>query len=852
MRPDPPGQGDMKGGPREREPNPRGYQGVGLGALLNAGVSLLPEGTRPILGEVTLRGLPFAIGQDPELCYLALGEGLAQLASIPIAGPARTLVFAHRLLESPIMAGGPVGIPVAELRFSYEDGSTHDVVIRDRFEIAALPLTWGQLPFRAVPDTYDRLRERYQGPYEGTGWHQTGVMQASPRDYWLWAWINPHPERSLRAVEVAAHGPRFVIAGISRGHMQEHPLALPGTRVVRIEIDQGLFAARVPIEIGVDVDRGESTYAYTLSGQTVHDFLTDPLKGFGEPQNPRATPAYVNVAALPSATLTLKQGDETLSSMRWADVLTGEEQVAGPSRIRLIDPGRNWVRTKIIDRDTGESRPCRVHFRSPDGVPYAPYGHHPHVGGDLGTWHIDVGGDVRLGQITYAYIDGTCEGWLPRGEALVDVACGFEYEPLRTRVRIEPGQQELTLSLKRLSDLKTQRWFSGDTHVHFLSTQGAHFEARGEDLNVVNLLLSQWGHLFTNAEEFTGEASVSRDGQTIVYAAQENRQHILGHLTLLGLKHPVMPWCSDGPDEAEMGGTLEVTLSEWADRCHEQGGTVLLPHMPNPNGEPAAMIATGRVDAVEFMQGDRYNHAEYYRYLNGGYRLPLVGGTDKMSADVPVGLYRTYVNIPPDEEFTYASWCRNLARGRTFLSAGPLLSFTVEGAIPGDTVHVGASGTVEVEAEVVSIFPVHTLEIVQNGQVVASSDDPKGSRRLRIRTSLRIDGDSWLAARAGGPSYFELIQHRDGERSGVMAHTSPVYVRCGEHYKAFSEATVQYMLTLIDGSLTYIQELSPQHADDRVTHHHGQHDHIAHLSLPFLQARDALLRRIHEEGGRHD
>ena len=32
-----------------------------------------------------------------------------------------------------------------------------------------------------------------------------------------------------------------------------------------------------------------------------------------------------------------------------------------------------------------------------------------------------------------------------------------------------------------------------------------------------------------------------------------------------------------------------------------------------------------------------YGHLEYYRYLNCGYKLPLVGGTDKMSSDVPVG-----------------------------------------------------------------------------------------------------------------------------------------------------------------------------------------------------------------------
>ena len=56
------------------------------------------------------------------------------------------------------------------------------------------------------------------------------------------------------------------------------------------------------------------------------------------------------------------------------------------------------------------------------------------------------------------------------------------------------------------------------------------------------------------------------------------------------------------------------------------------------------------------------NHSHYYRYLNCGYRLPLVGGTDKMSNDVPVGAYRTYVYIPEDEEFNYDNWCTNVAK----------------------------------------------------------------------------------------------------------------------------------------------------------------------------------------------
>ena len=391
--------------------------------------------------------------------------------------------------------------------------------------------------------------------------------------------------------------------------------------------------------------------------------------------------------------------------------------------------------------------------------------------------------------------------------------------------------------------MNAQRWFSGDSHVHFLSTQGSHTESSAEDLNVLNLLQSQWGSLFTNTEEFTGRPSVSQDGDNIVYISQENRQHFLGHMILWGLKRPVMPWCSDGPGEAELGGTMETTLSHWADSCHAQGGTVILPHFPNPNGEPAALIATGRVDGIEMIRHARFNHVEYYRYLNCGYRLPLVGGTDKMSSDVAVGMYRTYVQIP-DEEFNYDSWCRNVARGRTFLSGGPIIHIAVDGREVGETADISGPGTIEVEAWAESILPIHTLEIVQQGRVVASTESRSGTRRLELRERVRVDGHTWLAARCGGPGYYEAVPHHDDWRRGVFAHTSPVYVACGGQWQMFDREAAQYMLTLIDGDLAYIGELAPQHRPGTVTHHHGEDDHLAFLQRPFLEAREAIQSRM--------
>jgi hypothetical protein len=572
--------------------------------------------------------------------------------------------------------------------------------------------------------------------------------------------------------------------------------------------------------LDVDVDRGAATYPQPLPGE-------DDRAGWGASEGQAA---FTSIAALPSATVAVRWGDAELGRVRWGDVERDGRADAGRVSLELAEGGRNWVQVRVVDDATGRPVHCRVHFRSPGGIPYQPHGHHNHVTQNLGSWHYDVGGDVRLGQRTYAYIDGTCQGWLPRGEVVVDVARGFEYEPLRQTVRIEPGQRDLTLRIGRVADLASEGWWSGDSHVHFLSTAGAQLEQRGEDLRVVNVLQTQWGALFTNTEEFSGRPSVT-DGY-VTYIGQENRQNELGHLVLWGMTEPIMPWCSDGPDEAELGGALDTTLSDWADRTHAQGGTVVVAHFPNPNGEPATLVATGRADAVEMLAQSDDGMLEYYRYLNSGYRLPLVGGTDKMTSGVPVGLYRTYARL--DEEFSYEAWCRAVRSGRTFLSGGPLVTLSVDGRQPGDTVGLSGPGTVSVHATVRSIFPLRSLEVVQNGEVVMRAD-ADGGRQAEISGDLRIHGNSWLACRA-----FGVDQHLDDWSRPVFAHTSPVYIACGGKWAMADPEGLGYIRTLVEGAREYVRHTAVRRDDRVTTHHHGQASHLAWLERPFDEALRAL------------
>ena len=828
------------------------YQPLDLSRHCNAGVSLLHDETLP-LGSQTLHGLPFQIGPaqpTADRCLLSFGSEAVREMEIEVGCQANRIVFAHRLLESKIEQGGPIGEQVGEYVFHLKGGEEVRAPVRERFEICAVP-PGRATPFLASPDHGDEVLPRYEGEWEQAGRRQTEGQRAAPRWFALWVWKNPQPDKTVDKITVTATGRAFVVGAITIGRVDEDPICREGLRDVMITLQKPEDADR-PFELEVEVDRGVVTYPYPLPEASAEQFLDDDRKGWGEAQSEKSSPSQVEIAATPSATVTVKNAGETLGGVRWGDVLEkGSAESNSRLKVEIVDRGRNWVHTTVVDDDTGKPVPCRIHFRSPEGIAYAPHGHHAHVNSNLGSWHFDVGGDVRLGQATYAYTDGTCQGWLPRGEVIVDVARGFEYEPLRTKLEVKPGQRQLELRLKRWCHMNEDRWFSGDSHVHFLSRQGSHMEANGEDLNVVNMLQSQWGSLFTDTQEFSGEASVSNDGKSIVYVSQENRQHFLGHLILWGLKKPVMPWCSDGLGEAELGGSLEVTMSDWADQTHAQGGTVVIPHLPNPNGEPATLIATGRADAIEMLRHGEYEHNEWYRYLNCGYKLPLVGGTDKMSNDVPVGIYRTYAHIPPDEEFTYDNWCKSVAAGRTFHSGGPMIRFSVDGHRVGDTIDLpGNGGTVEVEAEAESILPIHTLQVVQEGRVVASTEEREGARKLSLRAQVKVEGHSWLAARCSGPNYNSL-PHHDGWGRGIFAHTSPIYVACGEEWWMFNEETAQYMLTLMDGCIQYVRNTSRQLPAGSATHHHGEEDHMAYLERPFQQGIEAIHKRMHKLGIQH-
>jgi hypothetical protein len=316
---------------------------------------------------------------------------------------------------------------------------------------------------------------------------------------------------------------------------------------------------------------------------------------------------------------------------------------------------------------------------------------------------------------------------------------------------------------------------------------------------------------------------------------------VLGHISLLGYGGRIIaPMTTGGPDESALGDPIEVLLTEWARQCHEQGGLVVLPHFPNPRAEHAASIVSGDIDALEMTSWgdlysgiDPYSLSDWYRYLNCGYLVAAVGGTDKMSASTAVGAVRTYARLDTDKPFTYDHWMQAVKRAETFVTYGPLLDMRVEGQPMGSRIEMPSSGgTVDVTWEASSVtIPMSRVELVVNGEIRESVAVP--ADRAHGQWSVRVEKSSWLALLIRGcyPDKPELI----------AAHSSPVMIPvAGSEFLAAADAVT--ILEQIEGALAYLDTVGTRAED------------VAYkrMRMVLTATHRSLHNRMHQSGQYHD
>ncbi len=816
-------------------------------------------------GKQVFRGIPFLLGPEDvtKKSRIALSSQPASWTTrsveLPLNQKAAYVCLAQFCDWDPTERPAPgedvmerVGQLLAEAILVYADGSEQRLPIRRRFEVNSPSVGWGHLPFHAAPHRSD-VPTKLDDPLKNAqlwGDLQTGVWDSNysedpALDFWATLWLcaleNPSPDRELKALRIESRdADPLLICGLTLFQGSENPLRYERLSLYRITLPEANAADAERWQVSVDL----GLVARTSAGRAFEPetWLVHPRIGLGDEAgfSQPTRHIFAEVTASSEATLWL---DDTKTGKRYAfqlsNAIPGQELPArtGGAQVEILERHKVWIHGRVVDSATQRPTPVRIAFLSKDGRYIPPYGHRTEINN---AWFQDYGADVKWHGGSFAVIDGTFQVELPVGEVYLEMSKGFEYRGVRKKLTIEPSQRELNLEISHLLDFRSQGWVSADSHVHFLSPSTGVLEGQAEGLNLINLLAAQWGDLFTNVGDMPQGPVKSSDGETMVWVGTENRQHILGHLGLLGGHgEPVYPMSASGPGESYIGDPVWNSLSQWADACRKREGLVVAVHFPYPTAELAADIVMDKIDAVEMWPTNMSEHfnslrfLEWYRYLNCGYRLPAVGGTDKMGAWTPVGANRAYAYIGQDE-LTFANWAKAVRQGNTFMTSGPLLTFHTDGKTPGDEISLGAGGgSVEVRAQATSYVPIHRLEVIMNGRIVASREEKAGSQNMTLSESVRVPGPGWLAARCA--SRVERV-----ESMRVAAHTSAVYVGVrGE--ELFSPTVAAYLLTLIDGSETWIKNLATRPDPER----------LAGVLKVFSGARERLHRRLHEHGIKH-
>ena len=399
----------------------------------------------------------------------------------------------------------------------------------------------------------------------------------------------------------------------------------------------------------------------------------------------------------------------------------------------------------------------------------------------------------RRDPARWSYASGKFRLRAPAGKIRISIRRGLEYLPIDEELELEAGQTlRRTFALKRWAHMEREGWHSGDTHIHMLDPPSALFEMQAEDLRVGHVLVLEHMGKIYSAEHFRGELDPISDPRHLVYYNQEYRNQTLGHVSLLSLKKLVEPISTGGlavpettvyrysylrpsrkgfPRSGQDGWPDSLVLDAMRE-THQQGGLVNWAHLRPAQLEFPIDMVFGEIDTADILTHTRLPQTLklWYALLNCGFRLPATAGTDRIGPEEPVGHQRVYVKL--DGPLAYPAWMEGLRQGRSFVTNGPMVSLSVDGRGPGETLTLGKRRVLGIEARAHSLRPFERLEIIVNGKVAASVPARDQGRHAELSLDYPAEQSVWIAARCmgGSPEETSIWTHP------LFAHANPVYI----------------------------------------------------------------------------
>ncbi|MFV1987088.1 MAG: CehA/McbA family metallohydrolase [Gemmatimonadota bacterium] len=457
-------------------------------------------------------------------------------------------------------------------------------------------------------------------------------------------------------------------------------------------------------------------------------------------------------------------------------------RAGGPAEaVRVVswDWGEETARVRVRTSVDGRASATRLSVVDGSGHPAVPDASAPRFEGQSGR--------------VFFYSPGVVELTVPAGPILVSAVRGLATPEVVRTVEATPGSvTEVSLELTSIWDAGAAGWVSGEHHFHL--NYGGPYDLdpadlvplmRGEDLDIATPLLANLHNRFEDQDlwgwEKAGEAPLIRFGQEV-------RSHFLGHLGLIETQELFWPWVW-GPGY-EVYGADDRENAEALSFARAQGGMAYYVHpvsRQNPFADdglisiPIELIADavlGDLDAIELvcLWSDELGTADvWYRFLNLGIPVAPTAGSDVMLdyyRTMAVGTTRVYANT--GGALNWPAYVAALKEGRSFVTNGPLLELDVGGVGPGGVIAPGgvvAPNGVAFEVTVRSATAVERIEVLVNGEIVASGPGLTEAGETTFSGDITLPAGGWVAARAvGGETAWPSMD------SYPFAHTSPVWI----------------------------------------------------------------------------
>lgn len=390
--------------------------------------------------------------------------------------------------------------------------------------------------------------------------------------------------------------------------------------------------------------------------------------------------------------------------------------------------------------------------------------------------------------MVFFYSSGETVIQAPIGKLTITAVHGFETTKYTQTIEIEEGTNGTVIDLPRIWDASEAGWYSGDNHFHLnyggtnrLDPNDILIDLKAEGIDIGYSLVANLGNRFLEENLIIWK----NDGLPMLRFGQEVRSHFFGHLNIIGIDSLYWPWVW-GPsyDIYRNDDRVNADALQFARKHNAVGGYVHPVSVRDPFTEenyrrvPTGLVADGVLGDIDILEigclwtDEIGTAALWHQFLNLGIPIAMSAGSDVMNdlyRTMAIGAARVYVKI--DGEFTEEAFLKGLKQGKSFVSNGPQVVFTVDGKEVGDVVYTQKK-KVNWNLDVYSPVAYNKVELFVNGKVVWSKA-LDGDTIENFTGSLEVPKGGWITARVTGEKtdWPGMDSYPYAESSPIWFHT---------------------------------------------------------------------------------